>query len=110
MHPEIGGYLLDRHTVLTIAGDPHDIVTELLGIRPCHGDILSAHPVRASELSVTYTCSRPPLTLVLSLVALRAGTPRVEGRRTEYVASEVIHRCRALGPVRATVRVFYNAG
>jgi hypothetical protein len=31
---EIGGDLLDRHTVITVAGDPHDIVAELAGIRP----------------------------------------------------------------------------
>jgi hypothetical protein len=53
MHPEISGDLLECHPVLTTAGDPHDIVAELLGIGPCHSDILSAHPTWASELGVT---------------------------------------------------------
>lgn len=50
MHPEIGGDLLDRHTVVAAAGDPDNIVTELLRIRPCHGDILPARPRWASDL------------------------------------------------------------
>jgi hypothetical protein len=33
VNPEIGGNLLDRHTVITVAGDPHDIVAELAGMR-----------------------------------------------------------------------------
>jgi hypothetical protein len=50
MHPEIGGDLLDRHPVFTVAGDPNNVVTELLGIRPCHSDILPARPPWASDL------------------------------------------------------------
>ena len=50
MDTEIGRDLLDGHTVLAIAGDPHDVVAELLGIGPGHLDILSAHPSRASQL------------------------------------------------------------
>jgi hypothetical protein len=43
--------VLDRHTDIAVAGDPHDVVAELRGIRPCHGDILSACPRPASHLS-----------------------------------------------------------
>jgi hypothetical protein len=50
VHTEIGGDLLDGHTVVAVAGDPHDIVAELTGIRPCHSDILSACPPWASDL------------------------------------------------------------
>src|SRR3954468_4841452 len=44
MHAEIGGDLLDRHTVIAIAGDPYDVVAELAGVGPRHKDILPAHP------------------------------------------------------------------
>jgi len=47
---EISGDLLDRHTVITVAGNPHDVVAELTGVGPGHNDILSAHPSRASQL------------------------------------------------------------
>jgi hypothetical protein len=47
---EIGGDLLDRHTVVAVASDPDDVVTELSGIRPGHNDILPAHPSWASQL------------------------------------------------------------
>src|SRR4029078_9652430 len=50
MHPEIGGDLLDRHTLFAVASDPHNVVAELLGIGPCHGDILPARPPWASDL------------------------------------------------------------
>jgi hypothetical protein len=50
VHPEIGGDLLDRHTLVAVAGDPHNIVTKLLRVRPGHSDILPAHPPRASGL------------------------------------------------------------
>ena len=33
-----------------VASDPDDVVTELLGIRPGHDDILPARPSRASQL------------------------------------------------------------
>ena len=59
MHPEIGGDLLDRHPVFTVAGDPNNVVTELLGIRPCHSDILPARPPGQAISGVTYPCSRP---------------------------------------------------
>jgi hypothetical protein len=50
MHPEISGDLLDRHPVFAVASDPHDVVAELLGIGPCHDDILPARPHWASDL------------------------------------------------------------
>src|SRR6476660_5978250 len=50
MPPEISGDLLDRHPVFAVASDPHDVVAELLGIGPCHGDILPARPPWASDL------------------------------------------------------------
>src|SRR6478752_8621974 len=62
MHPEISGDLLDRHPVFAVASDPDDVVAELLGIGPCHGDILPARPPWASDLrchlSVQQTRSR----------------------------------------------------
>jgi hypothetical protein len=42
MDPEIGGDLLEHHTVLANTGDPDNIVTELSGIGPGHSDILPA--------------------------------------------------------------------
>jgi hypothetical protein len=45
MHTEIGGDLLERHTVRTVASDPDNVLTELLGIRLRHDDILSAQLV-----------------------------------------------------------------
>src|SRR4029079_11062281 len=59
MHPKISGDLLDRHPVFAVAGDPDKVVAKLLGIGPCHGDILPArHPGQAIS-GVTYSCSRP---------------------------------------------------
>src|SRR4029079_5973626 len=59
MHPKISGDLLDRHPVFAVAGDPDNVVAKLLGIGPCHGDILPArHPGQAIS-GVTYSCSRP---------------------------------------------------
>src|SRR6185503_6018089 len=49
-YPEISGDLLDGHTVVAVASDPHDIFSELAGIRPCHRDILPACPAWASDL------------------------------------------------------------
>ena len=46
----ISGDLLDRHTVIVVTSHPHNIVTELSGVRPGHKDILPAHPSRASQL------------------------------------------------------------
>jgi hypothetical protein len=31
VNPEIGGDLLDRHPVITVAGDPDDVVADLSG-------------------------------------------------------------------------------
>ncbi|MBI2701575.1 MAG: hypothetical protein HYX31_21015 [Mycobacterium sp.] len=50
MHPEIGGDLLKRDPVITIASDPNNVVTELPGLRPRHDDIFPAHPSGASQL------------------------------------------------------------
>ncbi|MGJ6127251.1 transposase [Mycolicibacterium sp. Y3] len=50
VHTEIRGDLLDRHAIIAVAGDPHDVVAELTGVRPRHTDILPAHPSRASQL------------------------------------------------------------
>ncbi len=51
MDAEIGGDLLDRHPpVIAVASHPHDIVTELSGIRPGHRNILPAHTGGASQL------------------------------------------------------------
>jgi hypothetical protein len=49
--PEIGSDLLDRYAAIAVMGDPHDIITELTGLRPRHSDILPASPTRASHLS-----------------------------------------------------------
>ncbi|MFS8105082.1 hypothetical protein LFM09_49095 [Lentzea alba] len=43
MNPEILRDLLDRHTGLTVTGDPHNIVAELLRVGLGHSDILPAH-------------------------------------------------------------------
>ncbi len=59
MNPEIGGNLLERHTVIAITGDPHNVVTELTGIRPSHSDILPAAHQGQAISGVTYSCSRP---------------------------------------------------
>lgn len=50
MDTEIGGDLLDRHTGFAVASDADHVVTELLGVRPGHKDILPACPRRASQL------------------------------------------------------------
>ena len=50
VNPEIGGDLLDGHTVIAVASDPHDVVAELTGIGPCHEDNFSACPRWASQL------------------------------------------------------------
>jgi len=42
VHAEVLGDLLDGHTGVTAAGDPHDVVTELSGIGLCRGGILPA--------------------------------------------------------------------
>lgn len=47
---EVAGDRLDRHTILTVASDPHDVLAELPRIRPGHGDILPARPTRAIDL------------------------------------------------------------
>src|SRR6188472_4439096 len=60
MHPEISGDLLDRHTVFAVASDPHDVVAELLGIGPCHGDILPARPPWASDLRCHLSVQQTP--------------------------------------------------
>lgn len=59
VHTEISGDLLDRHTVIAVASDPHDIVAELAGVRPGHKDILPARPCGQANSDVTYSCSRP---------------------------------------------------
>jgi hypothetical protein len=50
MDPEIGGDLLDRHTVITAANNPDDVVTELSGVGLGHRNILPAGPSGASQL------------------------------------------------------------
>src|SRR3954471_12032173 len=60
MHPEITGDLLDRHPLFAVASDPHDVVAELLGIRPCHGDILPARPPWASDLRCHLSVQQTP--------------------------------------------------
>jgi len=40
--PEILGDLFDRHAGLTVTGDPHDIVAELLMVGLGHSNILPA--------------------------------------------------------------------
>jgi hypothetical protein len=52
-------HLLDRHPVLTVTGDPHDIVTELSGVGPGHSNILPARPSGQANSDVTCSCSRP---------------------------------------------------
>ena len=56
---EVGGDLLDRHPVLTVAGDPDNIVTELSGVRPGHNNILPASPPGQAISDFTCSCSRP---------------------------------------------------
>ena len=60
VHPEISGNLLDRHPGNATAGNPDNIVTELSGIRPCHG-VTSSQPTQPGQAisDVTYPCSRP---------------------------------------------------
>ena len=51
MDTEIGGDLLQSDTVIAVASNAYDVVTELTGIRPGHNDILPARPNWASHLS-----------------------------------------------------------
>ncbi|GAB4972175.1 hypothetical protein MAHJHV54_01420 [Mycobacterium avium subsp. hominissuis] len=44
MDTEVGSDLLDRHTVVTVAGNPDDVVAELAGIRPRHNGHPSSPP------------------------------------------------------------------
>ena len=60
-----GSTLLDRDPVITIAGDPHDVVTRLSGIGPGHNDILSARPHRASQLGCHLFVQQTPLSTAL---------------------------------------------
>ena len=59
MDSEVGGDLLDRHTVLAVAGDPHNIVTKLSGVGPWHNNILPARPPGQAISDVTCSCSTP---------------------------------------------------
>ena len=59
MNREVGGDLLDRHPVLAVTGDPHDILTELSGVGPGHSNILPARPPGQANSDVTCSCSRP---------------------------------------------------
>src|SRR5690349_24393153 len=75
MHPEITGDLPDRHPVLAIAGDPHNVVAELLGIGPCHGDILPARPPWASDLRCHLFVQQTLTAQIDSVKAYVAGLP-----------------------------------
>lgn len=50
----------DCCTRLTVASDPHDIVTELFGVGLGHGVHPSSSVPRRHRLDVTYRCSSPP--------------------------------------------------
>jgi hypothetical protein len=50
VYPEVGSDLLDRHTVIAVAGHADDIVAKVKGVRPGHKDILPACPPWASQL------------------------------------------------------------
>lgn len=60
VQPEIDGNLLNRPSILAVASDLHDVVTELFRIRPCHGDILPARPSWASDLRCHLSRQQPP--------------------------------------------------
>lgn len=49
----------DCCTRLTVASDPHDIVTELFGVGLGHGVHPSSSVPRRHRLDVTYRCSSP---------------------------------------------------
>jgi hypothetical protein len=78
---EVGGDLFDRHPVVAVAGDPHDVFAELSGIGPGHFDVLSAHPSRAGQLRchlfVQQTRCRIPR--VVALEFIRTGLPSMLG-------------------------------
>ena len=77
MDPEVGGDLLDRHPSSRLQGNPHDIVTELFGVRPGHSNILPAHHLFVHEPRQAVRQTGPPV--------YRRRIPR-------------LRRARALGP------------
>ncbi|BBC67875.1 hypothetical protein MMRN_47710 [Mycobacterium marinum] len=50
MDPEIRGNLLQRNLGITVAGDPDNVVAELLRVRLRHSDILPAQPRRTRHI------------------------------------------------------------
>jgi hypothetical protein len=57
--PEIGGDLLEGRALRPAAGHLHDIVAELLRVRPGHRDILPGPPVGQARSDVTPTRGSP---------------------------------------------------
>src|SRR5699024_11322032 len=62
--PEVFRDLLDRRSGLTVAGNAHDVVTELARVGLSHNNILPGPPSRASQirchLSMPQTREKPP--------------------------------------------------
>ena len=58
--PKIGGDLLDRHAVLAGPSHANDIVTELLGVRFGHNNILPGSPT-ASHIRCHLPAHQPPV-------------------------------------------------
>src|SRR5699024_6197194 len=61
MDTEVGGNLLERHTVFTILSDANNVVAELLGVGLGHNNILPGQPRRASQIRCHLLAHQPPL-------------------------------------------------
>ena len=105
VHPEIGGDLLDRHPVITVASDPHDVVAELLGYGL--GTVTSFQPAHHGQANsdVTYSCSRPTDLMNMEFVHFRTtrnplapGSSRA-GRYRTVASTGLSTPARTPGPV-----------
>ena len=56
--PIVSGDLPEGHILVTTTGDPHNIISELLGIGLRHNNILSDLPIRQAKSVVTPTRGR----------------------------------------------------
>src|SRR5699024_7041310 len=57
---EVGGDLLESHTVFTVLSDADNVVAELLGIGLGHNNILPGRPGRASQIRCHLLVHQPP--------------------------------------------------
>src|SRR5699024_3711130 len=62
MDTEVGGDLLESHTVFTGLGDADNVVAELLGVGLGHSNILPGRPGRASQIRCHLLVHQPPCT------------------------------------------------